>query len=446
MPNVERKPANALAVLPKLEEAKRLLAECVRVDDAKQWYEVATAAQQYAQVHGLGLEAQNLAAEIRLRAEHRLGTLLAQNVNHRGGRPPRNGKPGPTVPPTLKDLGVRKHQSSQWQRVAAVPAEVFDRHLAEVQQAGKELTTDGVLEIAKGYRRTPLPVDEPGEGRREKYVILARWLGMSRAEQDRLLVDWPPGPAGMHFQDNASIEWARWAWNPVSGCRYNCPYCYARDIANLRYEQGFEPSLYPHRLTGPHRVKVPAGAEADIGLRNIFTCSMADLFGRWVPDRWIELVLETVRAAPQWNFLFLTKGPARMAEFAFPENAWVGTTVDCQARVANAERAFRKVKAAVKWLSCEPLLEPLRFKDLKAFQWIVLGGSSASTQTPEWHPPLSWIAALEGEAREAGLGIYEKDNLFRGRLRGYPGHPAEEPARAPEALRYLPEVEDNRAR
>jgi protein gp37 len=178
-----------------------------------------------------------------------------------------------------------------------------------------------------------------------------------------------------------------------------------------------------------------------LGLGNVFVCSMADLFGRWVPAEWIEAVLDRCRAAPQWTFLFLTKFPVRMAEFDFPDNAWVGTTVDCQARVANAERSFRKVKARVKWLSCEPLIEPLQFTDLGAFDWLVIGGASSSSQTPEWRPPRRWFNELEREAVRAGVRVYEKENLWE-RVREYPGLDAEAmPTQAPEPLRYLPEVE-----
>ena len=74
---------------------------------------------------------------------------------------------------------------------------------------------------------------------------------------------------------------------------------------------------------------------------------MADLFGRWVPDEWIKAVFDACRAAPWWRFLFLTKFPQRMAEFDLPENGWFGTTVDLQARVENAEKAFAKVKGEV---------------------------------------------------------------------------------------------------
>jgi protein gp37 len=61
-----------------------------------------------------------------------------------------------------------------------------------------------------------------------------------------------------------------------------------------------------------------------------------------------------------------------MAEFKYPDNAWLGTSVDFQARVKNAERAMRKVKAKVKWLSIEPMLECISM-DWSIFDWVVLG-------------------------------------------------------------------------
>jgi protein gp37 len=309
----------------------------------------------------------------------------------------------------------------EWECMAGEPFDVDD---------GEAISTSGLFS---------LPTVESRENK--DYTTLEEYRSWSEAERSRfweIVRTVRSGSTTMNFQTTASIQWARWSWNPVTGCLHNCPYCYARDMAERFYAPKFSPALWAGRLDAPHNVKVPDGAEADIGLRNIFTCSMADLFGRWVPAEWVEAVLDTVRAAPQWNFLFLTKFPIRMAEFNFPDNAWVGTTVDCQARVANAEKAFRKVKAGIKWLSCEPLIEPLKFADLSAFQWIVLGGSSASTQTPEWHPPRAWVYDLERAARKAGCKVYEKENLFR-LVTEYPGvESPPTPKQAPESLRYLP--------
>jgi protein gp37 len=84
------------------------------------------------------------------------------------------------------------------------------------------------------------------------------------------------------------------------------------------------------------------------------------------------------------------------------------------------EKAFASVTASVKWLSCEPLLEPLQFERLDLFQWIVLGGASRSTETPDFRPPRRWITDLERQAIDAGCKVYEKTNLLE-RLRQYPG-------------------------
>jgi protein gp37 len=163
-------------------------------------------------------------------------------------------------------------------------------------------------------------------------------------------------------------------------------------------------------------MKVPEKAKEDTRYRNVFTCSMADLFGRWVPEEWIEAVLTEITHAPHWNFLCLTKFPKRMAEFDIPVNAWMGTTVDLQARVKSAEDAFAHIQAGVKWLSVEPMLEPLKFNHLDRFDWVVLGGASKSSQTPAWHPPFAWIQDLTQQAHDAGCKVYFKTNLLGKRI------------------------------
>ena len=233
--------------------------------------------------------------------------------------------------------------------------------------------------------------------------------------------------AKFNEQKNDNIEWARWSWNPVTGCLHNCDYCYARDIAMRFYEQNFVPTFLPERLMAPHNTNIPTRAEYDMGWKNVFVCSMADLWGKWVPREIIELVMAEVIAAPQWNFLFLTKFPARYPEFEFPANAWIGTTVDRQHAVHRAEKAFADVKArghqGIRWLSCEPMLEPLQFTSLEMFDWVVIGGSSKSTQTPESMPDFRWIADLVKQADDAGCKVYMKTNLGVHnsiRLREYP--------------------------
>ena len=141
------------------------------------------------------------------------------------------------------------------------------------------------------------------------------------------------------------IDWCDATWNPVTGCLHGCEYCYASRMAdrfggfdpegspNWRifeeprtkaligrvdemqvkcdkrgrtvvapYPFRFTPTFHAYRLDKPQHWKKP---------RTIFVCSMADLFGDWVPDEWIAEVFQACEAAPQHRYLFLTKNPAR---------------------------------------------------------------------------------------------------------------------------------------
>lgn len=251
------------------------------------------------------------------------------------------------------------------------------------------------------------------------YITLDEWNAGERWHGGR-------STKQMNEQDDKNIEWAAWSWNPVTGCLHNCNYCYARDIANRFYPYGFQPAFIPERLDAPANTKQGAPRwTGDIGYRNVFTCSMADLFGKWVPAEWIESVIQTATDNPQWTFLFLTKFPVRMAEFTYPSNVWLGTTVDKQYAVERAESAFRKIKArgfdGVCWLSCEPMLERLTFSSLEMFDWTVMGGASKSTQTPEMRPPFDDIVHLYEQARASGCKVYMKTNLgIEQRIREYP--------------------------
>lgn len=151
------------------------------------------------------------------------------------------------------------------------------------------------------------------------------------------------------------IDWADATWNPVTGCLHGCEYCYARRIAerfgsNLMpiftnypvldepvrsvgfdcgkkqpYPFDFTPTFHRYRLDEPARWTRP---------RNIFVCSMADLFGDWVPDAWIAEVFAACEKAPQHRYLFLTKNPGRYCHLEraglMPksDNQWFGATFD----------------------------------------------------------------------------------------------------------------------
>lgn len=243
----------------------------------------------------------------------------------------------------------------------------------------------------------------------KEYITLDAWKKMS--EQERVFVLQTQGKKTLNKQDNDAIGWAKWSWNPITGCLHNCPYCYARDIANRFYDQGFAPSLMPERLTAPQNQHPrESNNPAD---RNIFTGSMADMFGNWVPEEWIEAVMKSVSHSPEWNFLFLTKFPKRMIDRDVPKNVWLGTSVDKQSRVKTVEDVFEQVPAHTRWLSIEPLLEPLKFSRPEIFQWVVIGGASASSKTPEWAPPFEWLIDLYNQFNDAGVRVYFKHNVLR---------------------------------
>lgn len=299
-----------------------------------------------------------------------------------------------------------------------------------VSGAYNKVKTEGLLNNGQG------PSKPPDFG---TVITMPQWQSMTIGQRSEALLT--TGDKTFN-QTNDNIEWARWSWNPITGCLHNCAYCYARDIANRRFsylEDGerFSPVFYPDRLTAPANTKFPdlnkiSDPVERMGKQNVFVCSMADLFGKWVPVEWIEAVLAQIHNNPQWTFLLLTKFPVRMAEFTYPANVWLGTSVDYQWAVERAEKAFTRIKASgfggVCWLSCEPMMERLTFNipALKMFDWVVYGGSSASTQTAEYRPPFDDIAHLYNQARIAGCKVYQKTNLIPGmsdtqRIREYPG-------------------------
>lgn len=212
------------------------------------------------------------------------------------------------------------------------------------------------------------------------------------------------------------IEWAIWTWNPVTGCKGPdgkgaCSYCYARDIANRFFKEKFEPTFHKNRFDAPKNTKISEKDKKIPGCHNVFVCSMADLFGDWVDKKWIDDVLKVVREHKEWNFLFLTKNPKRLLDFSFPDNAWVGATIDIQLRVKPTEEVFKKLKAKVKFVSCEPLRGKITFNDISVVDWLIIGGQSKSSNEPAKQPEWEWVEHLLNQARSKNVKVYFKPNL-----------------------------------
>jgi protein gp37 len=190
--------------------------------------------------------------------------------------------------------------------------------------------------------------------------------------------------------DKSSIEWTEATWNPVTGCTQvspGCAHCYAktfaerfRNVPNHPYEMGFDLTLRPERLLQPLHWARPL---------MIFVNSMSDLFHEDVPDSFIRQVFETMALAHWHTFQILTKRSERLEVMspglAWPGNVWMGVSVENQRWTTRIDD-LRKVPAAVRFLSCEPLLGPLSL-DLRSIDWVIAGGESgprARPMEPDW--------------------------------------------------------------
>jgi protein gp37 len=169
-----------------------------------------------------------------------------------------------------------------------------------------------------------------------------------------------------------------------------------------KYLQGFQLALHEDVLGEPLQWKKP---------HTIFVCSMSDLFHKYVPDKFIDQVIEVIKLTPQHRYQLLK----RMSEYFqirdIPENVWLGVTVENH--YAKVRMDFlRQLKATVRFLSCEPLLEDLGKLNLDNIDWVIVGGESGPSARLMKE---NWVLLIKEQTENQGSAFFFKQwgNLGR---------------------------------
>lgn len=207
----------------------------------------------------------------------------------------------------------------------------------------------------------------------------------------------------------STIEWTTATWNPVTGCTRvspGCDRCYAetfaerwRGVRGHHYEMGFDLTLRRERLLQPLGWRRPA---------TIFVNSMSDLLHASVPESYVREVFEVMRQAHWHEFQLLTKRAERLERVArrlsIPDNVWLGVSVETPAYYSRI-RHLARVEARTRFLSCEPLLEPLPDLPLDGIHWVIVGGESGHGARAM---DGDWVRGIRDQCRTAGVPFFFK--------------------------------------
>jgi protein gp37 len=218
--------------------------------------------------------------------------------------------------------------------------------------------------------------------------------------------------------DRSAIEWTEATWNPVTGCdriSAGCDHCYAITLAkrlkamgSAKYQNdgdprtsgpGFAVTMHPQALDEPLRWRSP---------RTVFVNSMADLFHAHVTVGFIRQVFDVMRDTPQHTYQILTKRSLRLAriadKFDWPDNVWMGVSVENSNVLARVDH-LRRVPAAVRFLSCEPLIGPLDGIDLSGIHWVIAGGESGPNCRAV---DVNWVRGIRDTCTASGVAFFFK--------------------------------------
>jgi len=214
------------------------------------------------------------------------------------------------------------------------------------------------------------------------------------------------------------IEWTEVTWNPTTGCdriSAGCDNCYALALANrlkamgsAKYQNdgdprtsgpGFGLTAHPDALLQPYGWSAP---------RVVFVNSMSDLFHARIPVDFVARVFAVISDTPQHTYQVLTKRSTRLRKIAsrleWPSNLWMGVSVEDSSALYRVDD-LRAVPAAVRFLSCEPLIGPLDGLRLDDIGWVIAGGESGPGHRPL---DVSWLTAIRDNCVDAGVPFFFK--------------------------------------
>jgi protein gp37 len=217
------------------------------------------------------------------------------------------------------------------------------------------------------------------------------------------------------------IEWTDETINRVTGCTpisAGCAHCYAARMAKRFHGRNGYPEENPFK---PGNIRPDAWKDV-FGWRKprmVFLSSMGDLFHKDVPSCEIQLELDLCAQFSQHTFQILTKRPERCSNFHYPDNVWLGTTLE-NSSVYGRVKELSKTDSTVKFLSCEPLLSELLFVPLGLVDWVIVGAETGPGARPM---NLDWARRIRDDCKAARVPFFfKKDSDRRGTLDGMTYH------------------------
>ena len=218
------------------------------------------------------------------------------------------------------------------------------------------------------------------------------------------------------MRNRGDDTYAKWVWNPISGCGLNCEFCNVRDEV-VRIRKGFSVMIHKYLLDAPANTELPPEADPkDPSWRRVIVGEYGDMFHINVPDDWVRKVLKVIADHPEWTFILQSRSPLRFTMLKLPKNVWIGASYTKEYEpqyLINIGKEIRKkmVGSQKLFLTLEPLLENYKFPTLECFDWIQIGGQGKTKQVPEKQPEWEWVESILNQARNHNCRVYFKPSL-----------------------------------